>query len=116
MGRGGRGWQATLRRDDDGLAMLDLYCNTVRCDTSPVSSDLLQLLQSTGGVGAFSRGPGKLTEEEEGTRWFTGYFQIVLFLFLFLIPGGNHAELLYISYASVRVQCVREGSKKVQKD
>lgn len=78
----GRGWQATLRRDDDGLAMLDLYCSTVRCDTSPVSSDLLQLLQSTGGVGAFSRGPGKLTEEEEGTRWFTGYFQIV-FLFVF---------------------------------
>lgn len=38
------------------------------------------------------------------------------FFFLFLIPGGNHAELLYISYASVRVQCVREGSKKVQKD
>lgn len=52
----GWGWQATLRRDDDGLTMLDLYCSAVRCDTSPVSSDLLQLLQSTGAIGALRRG------------------------------------------------------------
>lgn len=50
----------------------------------------------------FQAGEGQVFKDTNG------YFQIIY--------RRYHAEFLYIYYASVCVQCVREGSKKVQKD